>query len=84
MIYQFNREFNPLNLPGLPIFSEALQHFDIWLSMSDDLRHINLHVRAIDPAKRGEAYEAFSFRSHDPDFIAKKVRSIDVDLSRKI
>lgn len=46
MVYQFDKTFNPLNIPDLPVFMEHLRDFEIWIGMSDGMDKINLHIRA--------------------------------------
>lgn len=78
-ILQFDKDRNPLNLPDLPIFKEAVTRFNIAIAVDDNLRNLHLKLFAVefnDKALSGK--KILSFKSSDNNFVGKKLKGIDV------
>lgn len=46
-IMQFKEDFNPLCLPKMPIFEEAITKYKINILVNDNLTKISLHIKAL-------------------------------------
>ena len=80
-IYQLDKKLNSLNLPDLPLFTDYLTNFSIKLSINDDLDHIGLHIRALEPDKAVlSKCKLLSFKQDDANYISKAIRHITLKI----
>lgn len=61
----------------MPLFTDYLTNFSIKLSINDDLDHIGLHIRALEPDKAVlSKKKLLSFKQDDANYISKAVKHI--------
>lgn len=80
-IYQLDKKLNSLSLPDLPLFTDYLTSFSIKLSINDDLDHIGLHIKALEPDKvLLSKRKLLSFKKDDANYISKAIRHITLKI----
>lgn len=75
-IFIFDTDFNPLNIPNLPIFKDALSKFSVKLLVDDELTKISLHIQALEPDKQKiHKFNHLSFIQKDTNYIGKALKN---------
>ena len=71
----FDVRHNPLDLQNLPMFKDTVTKFIVHLSITDDLKRINLCISAIEPDKTiYDGTVKLSFVPNQADFICKVLK----------
>ena len=66
-IYLLDKNFNPFNLENLPLFIDCMNKFNVTFIVSDDLKSISLHIKAIKPEISNS--QKLSFKQSDRNYI---------------
>jgi len=76
---QFDKDFNLLQIPKLPIFKDILTKFKIKLLVDDNLTRISLHISAIEMnEKLLKKFNNVSFKKNDANWIKTKLGNIKI------
>jgi len=71
-VYQFEKDFNPLAIPNLPMFKEHFAKFSIKMIVSDQLDKISLHIKALENDKNDlSKFNVVSFIEKDNNYVGK-------------
>lgn len=81
-VFQFDENFNPLNIPKLPLFKNAATIFNIKFLVDDDISRISLHINAFQiNTKALKGCNKISFKKNDANYIKTKLKKIEIKLT---
>lgn len=78
-ILQLDKNWNPFNIPNLPLFTEAATQFNVSMLVNDNVTHISLHISAFKlNDKVIKQCNKLSFKKNDANWLKTKLKKIEI------
>jgi len=83
ILFRLNDTSNILSIPDLPVFNICMTRFNVRIGVSTDLKHVSLHIRALDPGDDAlKGCMRVSLNPAHANFITKKISGVTIELSK--